>query len=319
MIRVRQLDLPQGSPEWLLVRRNRIGASEHGAIAGLSRYKRPGQVWAGKLGLWKPQKRELWQDIGHMLERPVAELWARANGAELRPGPVLAEVGGRLLASLDMEGNMRAGDGRVSLVEDTKIRFLDVAPDGHLWTETGYPEDIRRQLLAGADLLERFTGRRVEVGVCVALLINRFGPVLRSYVVERTPAVRDEWRDLLAPAARAWWGWVETRTPPPDATIDDVALVAAEATEVIERTPSDQEMELIASLVAAKAEVKSARSALTAAEKREEEAASKVAQALGPAGSWPGVVGWVPGRRYTRPAVEVHERAQLKLSRRASQ
>lgn len=316
MIRVRQLNLPQGSPEWLLVRRNAIGASEHGAIAGLSRYKRPGQVWAAKLGRWKPGKRELWQEIGHMLERPVAQLWAQTAGAELQPGPVLAEVGGRLLASLDLRGTMPAGDRRVQIIEDTKVRFLDVAPDGHLWSETSYPEDIRRQLLAGADLLERFTGERVELGVCVALLINRYGPVLRHYVVERTPEVRDEWNDLLAPAARAWWGWVETETPPPDATIDDVALVASEASEVIERTPTDDEMALVAKLVAAKVEAKAARAALSAAVAREEEEASRVARALGPKGCWPGVVGWVPGRRYTRPAVEVHEKPQLKLSRR---
>jgi len=304
------VDLPQGTERWLALRRARLGASEAGAIAGIDRYKRPGQVWAAKLGLWRPVKRELWHEIGHLLERPVADLWARDHQAVLHPGPVLTERSGRLLASLDLHGRFESG---ARFAEDTKVRFVEVAADGDLWGPETFPEAIRRQLLQGADLLERATGHRIELGICVALLIDRHGPKLRHYVVERTPVVREWWSDLVAPAMQDWWGWVDARRPPPDATIDDVAAVAATATEVVERTPSDDDLALVAELAEARAALKAATVARRAAKDREAEVASRVARVLGPDSRWPGVAAWAEGARYTRPEVEITEKSRLVL------
>ena len=88
------LDIPQNSPEWLAARQSRIGASEIGALACVSPFAGPADVWAAKVGPAQPRGRaELHHLVGHALEGIARDQWRARTGRDAVQGPVITEVG----------------------------------------------------------------------------------------------------------------------------------------------------------------------------------------------------------------------------------
>ncbi len=73
-----------GSPEWHAERRSGIGASDIAAVAGLSRYRGPFDVYADKVGLAAPLVDTPQMYWGRALEPVVAAEWAKRHETRIR-------------------------------------------------------------------------------------------------------------------------------------------------------------------------------------------------------------------------------------------
>ena len=290
------LDVPQGSRRWLDARRCRYGASELPQIGGLT--GRQAHVWRAKLGQ-PEQMSALWLELGHVLEPWALQLWARATGRTVEPGPVLYQERGWLLASLDGASNGEP--------VEAKVRGMG-APDWRAWTEETIPGAVELQVRQQAALAEAHLDRRLDAGHVSAVLLTGYGVEHRTYRIALTPERREEWADLWAPYPARWHAaYVATRTPPPDAEAADVA-VPVEPTSVRRREATDQERRLIEALAAAE-EKRRALAAVAAAATRERDSLrSALAVSLGPDATVPGLT-WQP-RKGHDPILQLEPEAR---------
>ena len=286
---VRILDIPQGSPAWHAARRRRYGASELPKLAGLCPYGGPVDVWRGKRGVRVPKSgNALHMRVGHALEGLARELWTEETGASAEPGPVIAEVDGWLLASLDHWSADREPI-------DAKVRFRG-GPDWHLWSESTIPEDVALQLVQQALLVEQLTGRHLDAAHVAALIGDAFG--LR-FMAARLPLTceRRELHAELAATVPAWHAaYVLGDAIPEDAAWQDVAATV-DTVAVTTREPTEAEAALIAQWAAAEAALTEANRAANAAKAARDEVKNELARSLGPKETVPGVR-WAPHRAH---------------------
>lgn len=275
---IRLLPHPQGSPAWHAWRRRRYGASETPRIAGLT--GRAASVWRAKLG--QPETLDArYLEIGHALEPLALRWWGEEMRRDVQPGPVLAEVDGWLLASLD-----GASDG-----EPVEAKFVGMGnPHYSAWTEEAIPRSVEIQGLQQAMLAEGYLGRRLDAFHVAAIILGGYGATPRFYRVPLTPERRDEWGDVWAPYPARWHtAFVASRTPPPDAVAADVAVLV-DTVSVRVREPREGEAELLAALAAADAERAARAKAAREAEAARDALRSDLARRLGPDARIPGVL-----------------------------
>ena len=74
---------PSSHEEWLKSREEGIGASEVGAILGLSPYETPYSLWLKKTGQVEPEPENEAMLMGHLLEDAVAKRWEMATGQKV--------------------------------------------------------------------------------------------------------------------------------------------------------------------------------------------------------------------------------------------
>lgn len=71
---------PRDGAEWLEMRKNGIGASEVGAVIGISPWATPFSIWLLKTGQIPPQDETQAMKMGKLLEPVIAQLWEDATG-----------------------------------------------------------------------------------------------------------------------------------------------------------------------------------------------------------------------------------------------
>lgn len=120
-------DYAPGDPSWDLLRKNRIGGSEVGAIVGESRYESAYSLWAKKLGLI-PEDREENEPMywGRALEQPIWERFRKehpefTHAAEL--GSWANKQNPFIFASPDAA--YQKPDGTIGIVEIKTARYQD--------------------------------------------------------------------------------------------------------------------------------------------------------------------------------------------------
>lgn len=74
---------PKDHEEWLRERENGIGASEVGAILGLSPFDTPFSLFLKKTKQVEPEPENVAMKMGHLLEPVVAQLWEEATGEKV--------------------------------------------------------------------------------------------------------------------------------------------------------------------------------------------------------------------------------------------
>ncbi len=74
---------PANHEEWLREREYGIGASEVGAVLGLSPYETPFSLWLKKTKQVPPEPENLAMRMGHVLEPIVVQLWEEATGEKV--------------------------------------------------------------------------------------------------------------------------------------------------------------------------------------------------------------------------------------------
>lgn len=74
---------PKSHEEWLKEREHGVGASEVGAVLGLSPYETPFSLWLKKTAQVEPEPENQAMKMGHLLEPVVCQLWEEATGEKV--------------------------------------------------------------------------------------------------------------------------------------------------------------------------------------------------------------------------------------------
>ena len=74
---------PASHEEWLAERSKGIGASDVGAILGISPFESPFSLWLKKTGQVPPEPENMAMKLGHLLEPVVCQLWEEATGEKV--------------------------------------------------------------------------------------------------------------------------------------------------------------------------------------------------------------------------------------------
>lgn len=93
--------LKQGSPEWLAMRRNYIGASDAPVIMGVSPYKTKYQLWEEKIGLSGEVFSNPATIYGQKMEEPARQAYEKQTGNLVTPAVVFHPNVTYMMASLD--------------------------------------------------------------------------------------------------------------------------------------------------------------------------------------------------------------------------
>ena len=150
--------LIQGTPEWLEMRRNHIGASDAPIIKGLSPWRTAFQLWEEKLGLREPQQTNAAMQRGNELEPIALKAYNDCTGNCASPVVVFHPEYKWMMASLDG----LSLDG--SIVVEIKCpgqKDHDTASQGKV-PEKYYPQLQHQLAVTGLDLLHYFSYRNGE-------------------------------------------------------------------------------------------------------------------------------------------------------------
>lgn len=259
---------------WLEARRSGIGGSDIAAVAGLSPWKTPYDVWLEKVGLAPPQDETEPQRWGHILEPIIAKEYAARLGVRLRrPVPALRRDRQRpwMIGTADF---LHVG-ARVGM--DAKAPgFRQV----RRWGEGA--EDLPDEDFCQAQwYLALYGYERWDV----APLLGR---ELRVYPVVPKPDLQAA---LIEAGERFWLSYVVPRTPPPaDASASARRMLEAVYPAEIEdlREASLDEHDLAVALFRARATRGSTEEAVDLIENRLREA---IGEAQGLSGAF-GKVTW---------------------------
>ena len=199
-------------------RRSGVGSSDIGAVAGLSPYARPIDVWLVKRGLAEVPETDAMR-LGTALEPVIADLYAREHvGAQeilAAPGDVWRGTTDGTLAHPAEPWALATPDRVVCASDDPSVmpdpraaRLVEIKSvawrSAHHWGEAH--DDVPPWYRAQIEWQMLVTG----VGVCdLAALIG--GAELRVYRIERDP----ELAAMLFDVGRAFWRRVERGEEPP--------------------------------------------------------------------------------------------------------
>jgi putative phage-type endonuclease len=245
------------SQEELESRRDGIGSSEAAIVLGLSRWKKPIDLWMEKVGLVELEDVEdapkRW---GKLLEREIVAEWEERNGIRVRRAKAI----GRL--------------------RHPELPFLTASPDGWAkrrgivveaktsrsssgWGDPG-TDEIPMHYRPQAVHLSIVTGSPV---VAVPVLIA--GSDYREYVLEPT----DAQKEALVEALVEFWRLVETKTPPDEISTEYVRAIFPED-DGSEKVATPQDVELVQ-------DYRRVRTVRESAEAQEKELAAIVQNAIG--------------------------------------
>lgn len=204
------------TPEQLALRKTGISASEVAAVAGLSPYRKPIDVWSEKLGLVEPFEGNKASKWGDLLEQVLADHYATEHAAEkilVRHSRIIeGSVNGTLVRQISPRFRLIATPDRLVYRRRNPrpIRNLQIKTAGlrqaDKWGEPGtdqIPEEYLGQVSAEMAV--------VDVGETdLAVLIG--GQDDREYRLKRDLELEGQ---LIEICERFWVDHVLTQTPPP--------------------------------------------------------------------------------------------------------
>lgn len=202
------------TPEQLAFRMTGLSASDIGAVAGLSPFATPLDVYLVKRGLLTIEENAAMR-MGHVLEPVIADLYA----ADLAPGESIAMPAAVWPESVN--GTVRhpsrpwvlASPDRVVMRDGAIARLVEIktvsARMAHHWGES--TDDVPAGYRAQVEWQMEATG--VPVADLVAWINGWNGPEVRTYRFERDPQLAAM---LLAIGARFWQGVCDGREPAVD-------------------------------------------------------------------------------------------------------
>lgn len=180
--------------EWHAQRAKGIGASDVPAIAGVSSWATPIDIWQAKVGLTEPTPETALTRWGQLLEPVVAEEAERVLGVKFRrlARAVHYKEWPVLFAHLDRTSS------EAILEVKTSMTTKGWGDDG----SSAVPDAVALQVQAQLACADK------ELAYVAALIGYRD---FRTYRIERDRPLFD---DLILPVLREFWTLVETNTPP---------------------------------------------------------------------------------------------------------
>lgn len=147
--------LIQGSPEWLQMRKQFLGASDAPVIMGVSPWKTPRQLWEEKLGLGKEETNQAMR-YGTEMEEPARRAYERHTGNLVAPAVVFHPEKKFMMASLD----------GLTLDKTLAVEIKNVRAEDHEKAKNGlvpekYFPQVQHQLaVLGINMLHYFSFRQ---------------------------------------------------------------------------------------------------------------------------------------------------------------
>lgn len=186
------IEIEQGSPEWIELRRNKIGASEAGMICGVDPYKTALQLWEEKKGHKKSYTTKAMQR-GHDLEPVARELIEKSHVANYKPIVIQSEDKDFMIASLD--GYDIKSDRMIEIKCPKEETFDSIAQSGCIPPHWIY--QMNHQMFVA------------ELQECFLILFN--GVYCAEFVVKRDNALIEE----IIAKEEAFYEHMVNYTPPP--------------------------------------------------------------------------------------------------------
>lgn len=201
----------QNREEWLAGRSHGLGASDIGAVLGVSKFKTPIQLWREKTGAVKAQDISDSQRVqfGNDAEAPLREMFRLMHPEyelTFEPFTILRPVGRYSFLSCTPDGELvERSTGRKGIYESKTATCLSRA-DWEKWN-CQIPQTYFAQIIE-----QMFCGE-FSFAVVWALLLNAEGDgSLRAYHFERVNCEASI-QDML-PKAETFWHHVEAGTMP---------------------------------------------------------------------------------------------------------
>lgn len=229
-------------------RRNHIGSSDSAPIMGLSPWAGPGDVWAEKV---------------HEVDRPESEPMAFGNDFEV---PLIRWCAGRAGLTVKLnQGRAWPEDRLFASSIDALDRAARVGIEAKTGGDLGYGEE-------GTDQVPEHVLIQCQHHMLVHDLDRVLVPLLTSgwrrperrvYIVDRHEGLISE----ILRAGRAFWRFVETKTPPPG----DQNLPGLETLKSVRRNPGAWvalDPEIVAAYESANANLRAAEAAQGLARQR---------------------------------------------------
>lgn len=161
--------LIQGSPEWLEMRKNCIGASDVPAILGVSPWTTQYQLWTYKMGLSEPQMNAAMRR-GTEMEEEARQAFISLVGVDVKPKVCFDDVHLFMMASLDGVSE----DGKIAVeikcpgAVDHKTALLGDIPEK-------YKPQLQHQLyVTGLPCMYYFSYRPGQPEVCIVVSRNDY-------------------------------------------------------------------------------------------------------------------------------------------------
>lgn len=254
------LDPALERPAWLDWRKTHVGASDVAAVLGISSWASPWSRWAEKVGLLGDEPDDELMEAGRWLEHGITPWFTHRTGLNVVGAQSVIEAADDPLAGCTVDGFVT--ESPASPIEDA-LGLLEIKTRGFGRRWDPIPADVQAQCqwqmyVTGLDRawIAVLMGRRLDIHE----LERDDGDIL--FIVDRVH--------------RWWTGHVVTGTPPPadgsDATLRAIA-------ELYPSHTPDKSVELD-ELTDVYLEWLQAKTARTAAEKREKEAKALICAAL---------------------------------------
>ncbi len=195
-----ELDLEQGSQEWLDFRKKHIGASDAPIIMGESPWKTPLQLWEEKTGLTQPEPMNPAMARGHELEPVARAAYIDYTGISVRPAVIVSTIHHWMAASLDGISNYMQTVVEIKCPgqKDHDLALNDEVPEKY------YAQLQHQMAVAALDKLDYYSYRDGSE----ALVVVKRDPEYISNLIEKE---RDFWDDIqkLTPPALCDRDYVE--------------------------------------------------------------------------------------------------------------
>lgn len=176
------LELIQGTPEWLAMRQRYIGASDVPVILGLSPWMTPYQLWEVKLGLRTVETNAAMQR-GKDMEEEARQVFIARTGIEVEPKVVFHPTIPYLMASLD--GLSTTG---YTMVEIKCVNIKDhISASKGVVPEKYYPQLQHQLEVTGLDDMNYFSYNSYSQ---YCILVKRDQP----FIDKMLEAEKDFWR-----------------------------------------------------------------------------------------------------------------------------
>lgn len=203
--------------EWSEWRRNGIGGSDVGAILGLSSFSSPWKVFAEKTGMLPPSESTQRQEIGHLMEPVIGELFKRETGLVVVGEQTWLQHPTQPWRRCTVDGFSAEAADTVSIEDATGV--VEYKSDGRFSWPDGLPDSIRCQAVwnLGVSGLER---------TWVAVMFA--GWKFKVFCVERDARAEADLTYMVG-RAEEFWDLVCSGTPPEmdgsQATLDALSAV----------------------------------------------------------------------------------------------
>ena len=201
----------QNREEWLVGRSHGLGASDIGAVLGVSKFKTPIQLWQEKTGKVKASDISDNQRVqfGNDAEEPLRGMFRLMHPEyelTFEPFTILRPVGRYSFLSCTPDGELvERSTGRKGIYESKTATCLSRA-DWEKW-DRQIPKTYYAQIIE-----QKFCGE-FSFAVVWALLLNADGDgSLRAYQFERSDCEGDI--QFMLPKAERFWNHVEAGTMP---------------------------------------------------------------------------------------------------------